>query len=66
MRRVLIAGSLAAVGAALGTRLLRRFRRSDELTSLTKEELYEKAREAEVAGRSEMTKDELIDALARS
>ena len=29
----------------------------------TKDELYERARELDVEGRSEMTKDELIDAL---
>jgi hypothetical protein len=39
---------------------------SGTLIDLTKEELYEKAREANIAGRSSMTKDELIDALQRT
>lgn len=34
------------------------------LEKLSKSELYEKAQEADVPGRSEMTKDELVDALA--
>lgn len=33
------------------------------LDALTKEELYERAQEADIAGRSEMSKDELIEAL---
>jgi hypothetical protein len=35
------------------------------LVDLTKEELYEKAKEAGIDGRSSMTKDELVDALQR-
>ncbi len=35
-----------------------------ELLDLTKEELYEKAQEADIPGRSSMTKEELAEALA--
>jgi hemerythrin superfamily protein len=34
-----------------------------DLTSATKQELYEKAKEADIPGRSKMTKDELVRAL---
>ncbi len=37
--------------------------KSDPYEERTKEELYEQAQELEIEGRSEMTKDELIDAL---
>jgi hypothetical protein len=66
MKRVLIASTLVAAVAALATRFLRHPSKPEELASLTKDELYQKAKEAEVHGRSEMTKDELIDALAES
>jgi DNA end-binding protein Ku len=36
----------------------------DALAELSKSELYERAQDADVPGRSEMTKDELIDALS--
>lgn len=36
----------------------------DELLDLTKDELYEKAKDAEIPGRSNMTKDELAEELA--
>jgi hemerythrin superfamily protein len=35
----------------------------DSLVDLTKEELYEKAKELDVDGRSKMTKDELVEAV---
>ncbi len=35
----------------------------DELEALSKDELYERAGEADISGRSKMTKDELLDAL---
>ena len=38
-------------------------RAASDLTSMTKDELYERASEADVAGRSKMNKDELVDAL---
>jgi hypothetical protein len=37
--------------------------RPRSLEDLTKEELYQRAQEAEIAGRSDMTKDELVAAL---
>ena len=40
-------------------------RRRDELGALSKNELYERAAEADVPGRSRMTKVELIDALRK-
>jgi DNA end-binding protein Ku len=38
---------------------------ADDLDSLTKPELEERAREAEIRGRSKMSKDELVDALSK-
>jgi hypothetical protein len=35
------------------------------LDDLTKDELYQRAQEADIPGRSEMTKDELVAALRR-
>ena len=35
----------------------------DRLESLTKDELYDRARAAEIPGRSEMSKEELVRAL---
>ena len=37
-----------------------------ELDSLSKEELYELAREADISGRSDMSKQELVKALRRA
>ena len=36
-----------------------------DLTAMTKEELYEKAKEADIEGRSDMTKDQLVKALQK-
>jgi DNA end-binding protein Ku len=36
----------------------------DDLSSLSKQELLEKAAEQDVSGRSKMTKDELVEALS--
>jgi DNA end-binding protein Ku len=38
-------------------------RRDANLQDLTRDELYERAQKADIPGRSEMTKDELIKAL---
>ena len=51
-------GALAFVAA--NERVQRR-----RLARMTKAELYEKAREADLPGRSTMTKDELAEALRR-
>jgi len=57
----LAASALAAIGVArFAPRLLHR---GGELSELTKEELYEKAQEADIPGRSEMTKEQLVEAL---
>jgi hypothetical protein len=40
-------------------------RLSPDLDDLTKDELYRRAQKADIAGRSEMTKDELVRALKR-
>ena len=38
---------------------------SDQYEDWTRDELYDKARQVGIEGRSDMTKDELIDALRR-
>jgi len=40
-----------------------RFRRPSSLEDLTRDELYARAQEADIPGRSEMSKDELVEAL---
>lgn len=40
--------------------------KSSELSSMTREELYDQARKLELPGRSRMRKNELINALARA
>jgi DNA end-binding protein Ku len=60
----LSAGIGIATGlAALGSRYLNDERPREQLEGLTKAELYERARAANIPGRSEMTKDELVRAL---
>jgi hypothetical protein len=65
--RLVMLGSGVALGALAGTRLViprvRRRQRRGRLDDLTRDELYELARESDVEGRSGMTKDELIAAL---
>jgi len=79
MRSLLGGGviGMALGGTALGVMLLRRrgasgrvasqiappHDRREDLEDLAKEELYERARQANVTGRSKMTKDGLIKAL---
>ena len=55
----------AALGIAGGAALMRYTHVSpgDGLDDLTKDELYERAKDADIAGRSEMNKDELVRAL---
>jgi hypothetical protein len=66
MRLVMLASGVA-LGALAGARLVvprvRRRQRRGHLDDLTRDELYELARESDVEGRSGMTKDELIAAL---
>lgn len=78
MRLLAIGGAL---GVALAVLFLRRVgapavvrervgavvpRRRTSLEGLTKDELYERAQQADIPGRSEMTKDELLKALRGS
>jgi hypothetical protein len=69
VKRLIAGVGLAALGAALFTRLsvgqkLRSLRAAGPgLDDLHKDELYRKAQEADIPGRSQMTKQELIDAL---
>ncbi len=66
MKRVAIGAALATLAAMVISRLpldqLRRLFRPG-LADMTKEELYQRAQVADIPGRSQMTKDELIAAL---
>ena len=67
MARLIVGAILGAVlatafRAARGNLDARR-RAPDELDALTRAELYERARAAGISGRSEMTKEQLIDAI---
>lgn len=59
----LLAALRASVEAHSGKRGTGRARRNGSLHDLTKGELEERAREAEIPGRSSMTKEELVEAL---
>jgi hypothetical protein len=72
MNRLLIGGLIGTAVAVLFRRiavldLLRQRARAtgqaEHLQTLTKDELYARAQEADIPGRSEMTKDELAKAL---
>ena len=58
----------AAVGLVIGARRneLRALARRRRVDTLTRDELYEQARAAEIPGRSNMTKEELRDAVEAS
>lgn len=58
----LMAALRASVEAAQGRRRAPK-RKADGLERLSKEELYELAREADIPGRSDMSKDDLVEAL---
>lgn len=58
----LMAALRASVEAARGRRDGGR-RERDDLSGLSKEELYELAKKADIPGRSDMSKDQLVDAL---
>jgi hypothetical protein len=49
-----------------GRKRVARLKREPDLEELTKEELYQRAQAADIPGRSEMSKDELIAALRTS
>jgi hypothetical protein len=59
---ILVGAALAAAVKAARARWMPA-RRDDQLDSLTKEQLYERAQAEGIAGRSEMTKAGLIAAL---
>jgi hypothetical protein len=59
--RLVAFGWLAALAFVVANERVRRRR----LARMTKAELYERARDADVPGRSTMTKDELAEALRR-
>lgn len=59
----LMAALRASVEAAAGRRDGKRRSNGKRLEGLSKDELYELAREADVPGRSDMSKDELVEAL---
>ena len=64
MRHVLIGFAFGSLAAAVVKRYVsRRAPANEELSNLTKDELYKRAQAADVPHRSEMTKEQLIDAL---
>jgi len=71
VKRLALGTGLAILIAGLFRRHLNRLigsirSRTDGLDRLTKEELYQRAQEADIQGRSEMSKDELVRALQRN
>jgi hypothetical protein len=65
MTSVKALGAGAALGLAAGVVATRLRPRAgvDSLEDLTKDELYERAKKADIPGRSDMNKDELVRAL---
>jgi DNA end-binding protein Ku len=59
----LMAALRASIDAAKGGRPAKRRSGGDRLAGLSKEELYELAKKADLPGRSDMSKDELVEAL---
>jgi DNA end-binding protein Ku len=59
----LMAALRASIDAAKGGRPAKRRSEGDRLDGLSKEELYELAKKADLPGRSDMSKDELVEAL---
>ena len=66
LRNVTLVAALASLAAAPVRKRLTAGPRAQNLADLTKEELYERAQRADIPGRSDMTKDELVDALRAS
>jgi DNA end-binding protein Ku len=62
----LMAALRASVEAARGGRRPARASGNGDLEGLSKEELYERAREADIPGRSDMSKEELVKALQQA
>jgi hypothetical protein len=65
LRNVLVVAGLAALAAVpqVRRRIAALVAREPSLEELTREELYARAQEADISGRSEMTKQQLADAL---
>ena len=59
----LMAALRASIDAAKGRRPAKRRSDGDRLEGLSKEELYELAKKADLPGRSDMSRDELVEAL---
>jgi DNA end-binding protein Ku len=59
----LMAALRASIDAAKGGRPAKRRSDGERLERLSKDELYELAKKADLPGRSDMSKDELVDAL---
>lgn len=59
----LMAALRASIDEAQGRRPAKRRSGGDRLVGLSKEELYELAKKADLPGRSDMSKDQLVDAL---
>jgi Rho termination factor, N-terminal domain len=57
------AGTAIGVVGGVAYARLRNGGEGDSLESMTKDELYKRAQEADIPGRSDMTKDELVRAL---
>ena len=75
MKRLVIGAAVAAAAGTVAAYFRRplqqlvgsiRERSPFGLRNLTKDELYRKAQEADIPGRSEMSKDELLRALHKS
>jgi len=62
----LMAALRASVEAARGGRRPARASGNGDLEGLSKEELYERAKKADIPGRSDMSKEELVKALQRA
>jgi hypothetical protein len=59
----LVVAAVVAVGSAVIVWFRRRQSKDGPLEDLTKDELYDRAKAADIPGRSDMSKDELIRAL---
>jgi hypothetical protein len=71
VKRLVLGAAIAIATAALWRPLSQlviqiRSKVAAPLEDLTKEELYKRAQDADIPGRSEMSKDELVRALQRS
>jgi Rho termination factor-like protein len=61
-----LTGRLRAAAVSAKQSVANAVGRETPLEELTRDELYERAKEADLPGRSEMTKDDLVEALRRA